>query len=407
MNLVEVRELLRELVLVRAVDREIKYFESLWEIPEGVTYNSYVLRTSEGYVLFDTVKYNFAKEYVETLERIVDIEDIRYVVAQHMEPDHSGALRELSKHRKFRAVVLGHPLTGKLIKSLLGVDVKFKPVGDGEELRVGDKELRFIHAPWLHWPETIFTYVRDLKALMTCDAFGAYSIPDYVVNNPEVLRKNYAVFMRKYFVNIIGRYRDYVVKALDKITSLNLELSVVAPSHGAVLQGTRVIEEALKLYRDWAEGKPLENKIVVIYTSMYGYNEEIVKEILDVLGASGVNLEVFKFTSNHRDNVSDLLGQLIDAKAVVLVTSTYENTVFPLAKYLVNLMIEKANAEKKLYIVTTYGWSDMALRELKKMLEGSKFKVIRELSVNSYLTEEDRRKLREISRDIISSLAST
>ncbi|MEM4369783.1 MAG: hypothetical protein QXX15_02705 [Desulfurococcaceae archaeon] len=242
---------------------------------------------------------------------------------------------------------------------------------------------------------------------MTCDAFGAYSIPDYVVNNPEVLRKNYAVFMRKYFVNIIGRYRDYVVKALDKITSLNLELSLVAPSHGAVLQGTRVIEEALKLYRDWAEGKPLENKIVVIYTSMYGYNEEIVKEILDVLGASGVNLEVFKFTSNHRDNVSDLLGQLIDAKAVVLVTSTYENTVFPLAKYLVNLMIEKANAEKKLYIVTTYGWSDMASRELKKMLEGSKFKVIRELSVNSYLTEEDRRKLREISRDIISSLAST
>lgn len=404
MELVEIKEILKDLVVLRVFDKNIKYFESLWEIPEGVTYNSYILRTSEGSVLFDTVKHSFSEEYINALKKVVDLRDIKYVVIQHMEPDHSSSLKALKTLSEFKAEVLGHPLTAKLIKSLLGIDVRFKPVKDDEELRIGDTTLRFLHVPWLHWPETIFTYVEKLKALMSCDAFGAYGIPPHIISDVSDLRTQYVKFMRKYFVNIIGHYRDNVIKALDKLAALNLKIDLVAPSHGAALLGSNVINEVLALYRVWAEGKSENRKLVILYTSMYGYNEEIVKRLLDIVKDDRVRVEVFKFTSYHRDNVSDFLGEVIDAKAIVLVTSTYDNSVFPITKYILELLLSKSNAEKPLYIVTTYGWNDAASREIKNMLKASKFKLLGELTVNSLLTEADIQKLSNLSKEILTSL---
>ncbi|MGC8975753.1 MAG: FprA family A-type flavoprotein [Thermoprotei archaeon] len=404
MELVEVREILKDFVILRVFDKNIKYFESLWEIPEGITYNSYVLRTSEGSILFDTVKQNFSREYIDALRRVVDLRDIRYVVIHHMEPDHSSSLKALSELSEFRAEVLGHPLTAKLIKSLLGIDVKFRSVRDGEELRVGDTVLKFLHVPWLHWPETIFTYVEGLKALITCDAFGAYSIPPYIISDLAELKTRYARFMKKYFVNIIGHYRDNVIKALDKVAVLNLKIELVAPSHGAVLLGANTVSEVFKLYRFWAEGKPENKKLVVLYTSMYGYNEVIVKKLLEMINRDDIRVEVFKFTSDHRDSISDFLGEVIDAKVIVLITSTYDNSVFPIVKYVLSLLISKSNAEKPFYLITTYGWNDSASREIRSLLAASKFRLSGELSINSLLSEADIQRLDSLSLDIINNL---
>jgi flavorubredoxin len=404
MKTVEVREVLKDLIVLRAVDRDIKYFESLWEIPEGVTYNSYVLRTSEGSILFDTVKHGFSEEYVDALRRVTDLRDIKYVVIQHMEPDHSSSLKALSNLSDFRAEVLGHPLTAKLIKSLLGIDVKFRPMRDGEVLRLDDITLKFLHTPWLHWPETIFTHIEELSALMTCDAFGAYSVPPYSISDLTLLRTDYVKYMRKYFVNIIGHYRDNVVKALDKLSTLNLKIELIAPSHGAVLSGADVIKEVLNLYRSWAEAVPKDKKVVILYTSMYGYNEEIIRKLLSAVSKDNVDVKVFRFTSHHRDNVSDFLGEVIDAKVIVIATSTYDNSVFPITKYLLEVLLGKSNAEKPVYLITTYGWNDAASRELKNILMKSKFKLSRELSVNSLLTEADLQKLNDISREILTYL---
>lgn len=403
MELVEVKELLKDLVVLRVFDKNIRYFESLWEIPEGITYNSYVLRTDEGYVLFDTVKHLFSEEYIDALRKVVDLRDIRYVVIQHMEPDHSGSLKALTMLSGFKAEVLGHPLTAKLIKSLLGIDVKFRSVKDGEELKLGDTVLKFLHVPWLHWPETIFTYVEGLRALMTCDAFGAYSIPPFVISDLSYLRTQYSRFMRKYFVNIIGHYRDNVIKALDKLAKLDLKIELVAPSHGAALLGADTVGEALKLYRSWAEGRPENKKIVVLYTSMYGYNEEIFKKFLEMIKRDDVSVEVFRFTSDHRDNFSDFLGEVIDAKVIVLITSTYDNSVFPITRYALELLLGKSDAEKPIYIITNYGWNDSASREVKSLLARSKFKLSGELSVNGLLTEADSQKLSSLAERILSS----
>jgi len=404
MKTVEVREVLKDLIVLRAIDRDIRYFESLWEIPEGVTYNSYVLRTNEGSILFDTVKHSFSEEYVNALRRVVDLRDIKYVVIQHMEPDHSSSLKALSTLSDFRAEVLGHPLTAKLVKSLLGLDIKFRSVRDGEELRLGNMALKFLHTPWLHWPETIFTHIEEFGALMTCDAFGAYSIAPYTISDLTDLTTQYVKYMRKYFVNIIGHYRDNVIKALDKLFTLNLKTELIAPSHGAVLLGANVVKEVLKLYRSWAEGVPEDKKVVILYTSMYGYNEEIIRKLLSTIGRDNVDVKVFRFTSDHRDNVSDFLGEVIDAKVIVLATSTYDNSVFPITKYLLELLLSKSNVEKPIYLITTYGWNDAASRELKNILIKSKFKLSKELSVNSLLTETDLQKLDYMSREILTYL---
>lgn len=404
MELVEVRELLKDLIVLRVFDKNIKYFESLWEIPEGITYNSYVLRTEEGSVLFDTVKHVFSEEYIDALRKVVDLRDIRYVVVHHMEPDHSSSLKALSTLGDFKAEVLGHPLTAKLIKSLLGIDVKFRSVKDGEELKLGDTVLKFLHVPWLHWPETIFTYIEELRALMTCDAFGAYSMPPLVISDLSDLRTQYSRFMRKYFVNIIGHYRDNVIKALNKLTTLDLKIELVAPSHGAVLLGADAINEVFKYYRSWAEGRSENKKLVVLYTSMYGYNEEIVRKFLDMIKRDDVSVEVFKFTSDYRDNISDLLGEVIDARAVVLITSTYDNSVFPITRYVLELLLSKSDAEKPIYIITTYGWNDAASREIRSLLTKSRFKLSGELSVNGLLTEADLQKLSSLVRGVLSSL---
>ncbi len=398
---VSIHKVMKNLDLIRVTDAKVKYFEALWEIPEGVTYNSYVLHTSEGAVLFDTVNSDFSRDYLEALRSVTDVRDFRYVIVHHMEPDHSGSLKDLARVEGFRAEVLGHPLTSRLIKSLLNIEVKFRQTRDGEELKLGATTLKFIHVPWLHWPETMFTYVEDFRTLMTCDAFGAYSMPPYMISGAEYLSAEYVRFMRKYFANIIGRYRENVIKALDKLESLGLSVDLMAPSHGAVLSGVDVVNRVLKLYRSWAEGIAEGGKVVVLYTSMYGYVERMVEELLERVADRGVRVELFKFTSVHRDNVADFLGSLLDAGVFVIATSTYDGGLFPITKYLLSLVVSKLNVEKPTYLITAYGWNDAALRELKNLFSSSKLVLKGELTVNSTPTKADLTRLDEMTREIL------
>ncbi|MEM2005298.1 MAG: FprA family A-type flavoprotein [Zestosphaera sp.] len=401
MSHVAIHKVMKNLDLIRVTDTEVRYFEAMWEIPEGVTYNSYVLHTDEGEVIFDTVKSDFSREYLEALKSVVDFRDIRYVVVHHMEPDHSGSLKDLAGVEGFRAEVLGHPLTSRLIKALLNINVRFREVRDGEEVRLGDTKLKFIHTPWLHWPETMFTYVENSNALMTCDAFGAYSTAPYVVSSVENLKTEYVRSMRKYFANIVGHYRENVVKALDKLGSLGLGVDLVAPSHGAVLSGADIVRKVVELYRSWSEGRAEGGKVVLLYTSMYGYVGKLVEDFLKCFEGGGVRVEVFRFTSTQRDSVADFLGELLDADAFVVATSTYDGGLFPLTKHLLNLVVDKLNVIKPVYLITAYGWSDAAAREIKKILSGSKLVVKGELAVNSTPTSEDLIKLRAMVKEVL------
>ena len=230
-NNVVIKEISRNLYILRTEDYETRFFEALWEIPEGITYNAYLLLTEEGAVLLDLWKKSFSKKLIETLKCIIDLKDIKYVIIHHAEPDHTGSLPELLKHND-KVTVIGQPLAKSILENFYRINLRFKPVKDREELRIREKTLKIIHTPWLHWPETIMTFLEEENILFSCDAFGGYSVPSSVFDeNDEVIAK-YIPYVRKYFATVIGHYRNFVIKNVEKISNLNIR--IIAPAHGLV-----------------------------------------------------------------------------------------------------------------------------------------------------------------------------
>ncbi len=390
--------------LLRLDDDEVRYFESLWLIPEGITYNAYLLPTSEGWVLFDTWKVGYEDKFMKTLESVVDPSEIKYLVIHHMEPDHSGAIKALLEKNP-GIEVLGHPMTKSMLESFYGITPKFRAVRDGEEIRVGEYTLRFIYAPWLHWPETIFTYVKEARALLTCDAFGAYSIPSKVFDDElgEEELERYRFWTRKYMATVIGRYLPFVGKAIKKLGSLGLDVGMILPSHGLIW---RRPAEIIKYYEKWSAGESVRGvkKVVVVYGSMYGFVEAAVKEAIKVLEEEGVLHVTYGFVDNYRDEISDLMGDLINASGIILGTATYEASIHPLMKFVLDLMIEKIPKNKSVLVITNYGWGGVAGRLLKKELEGAGYRVHSVIEFRAGQLEKNKEAIREAVKSFIAQL---
>ncbi len=366
-----VRKITRDLYILRLDDNDIKYFEALWYIPEGITYNSYLYLGSEVKILFDTWKIGYDSLFIEALKEIIEPRDIDYVVLHHMEPDHSGTLSSLIKLNP-KIKILGHPLARSMIESFYGIkNIMFKPVKDLEELEIGNTKLKFIHTPWLHWPETIMSYLYNLKTLFTGDVFGSFSIPSSIYG--EELSYEYIDFMRKYFVNVIGYYRQHVERNINKILSLNLDIQLIAPLHGALWKDIKKVSE---YYIKWSRGESIGNKIVIIYSSMYGFIEEAMLWIANLLKSRGINVSIHKITDRSRSEISNILSDVIDSSAIILGAATYEAGIFPYMDFIISQIIKKANSSKPVVIVSSYGWGGVAGKLMKNILSKSKFNII-------------------------------
>jgi len=370
---VRVEKISPSVYLIRIDDEKIRFFEALWEIPEGVTYNAYIVTGPERIVLIDTVKRGFEDIFLSALRRIVDPRDIDAIVVQHGEPDHSGALPGVLGHAS-RATVYAHPLAKGMLEGLYGLRIeRFKPVKDGLELSLGgDTKLVFIQTAWLHWPETMMSLVEPEQTLFTGDAFGAYSVPGVLVDsgNPEVF-KYYIYFMRKYFATIIGAYRSWVTKALDKLAGL--EPKMLAPLHGMVIE--RHVQEAIELYKGWAQKQLDRSRAVVVYSSMYGAVEKAMERIAGMLEARGLEVSVYKFTDTERASIADVIGEALDAGYLVVGAATYEAHVFPLMDYVLSLLCSKASAGQRVLVVSSYAWGGVAVRKMAEKLGGCGFNV--------------------------------
>ena len=365
-----------KLYLIRYNDTEIKFFEALWEIPEGITYNSYIYLGKKT-ILFDTLKKGKCKEFIQSVEKIIDPKKIDYLVIHHMEPDHSGCIDEIVKYNP-NVTILGHPLVNKMISAFYGIDnYNFRAVKDNEVLEINDVKLRFIYTPWLHWPETIMTYLEDDKILFTGDVFGSYSIPDDIY--ADKTDEKYIKYMMKYFVTVIGHYRQHVLKNLEKLSKLRLDPKITAPLHGALWND---YDYLVHLYSSWAKAENT-NKVTVIYSSMYGYVETVIRKIINELAKKGYDINVYRFTDIQHSPISDILMDALDSKAIVIGAATYESSVFPYMKYVVQLLIDKVNSKKKILIVSSYGWGGVAGRLLKKMFEQSQFEIIDVIEFNN------------------------
>jgi len=369
MSRIWVGEIAEGLTLLRVDDDRVKSFEAIWDVPEGITYNAYLLKTDGKTILFDGWKREYGSEFIDTLKGLTRIEDIDYIVLHHTEPDHSGTLPEVLELNGYRAKVFGHSVAKRLVNEFYGIGDKmdFHPVEDGEELKLGSKTLKFLHTPWLHWPDTICTYIVEDKILFTGDTFGGFSMPDKLFDDSDVDRYMYPA--KKYMVNVIGHYKEHVPKNIDKLSDMKIEIRMIAPLHGLIWKNDPY--KIIRYYRDIAEGKAKKGKVLVVYNSMYGFVEGAMDHILE----SFPEAKVFKFTDMQQDSISDALAEVPDSEAIILGVSTYEAGAFPMMEFFARQLAHKADYKKPVLIVSSYGWGSAAVKVLKSILSETEFEI--------------------------------
>ncbi|USS41182.1 FprA family A-type flavoprotein [Thermococcus aggregans] len=393
-----------ELYLLRIDDDQVKYFEATWDIPEGITYNAYLMKSDNVVVLFDAWKKDYADKFLEALSSIVDPKDITHIIVHHTEPDHSGALPKVLEANGYKAKIIGTAFAKRLLESLHGIKENVRAVKDGEELKIGNRTLKFIALPWLHWPDTMITYLVEDKIIFSCDAWGGYSIPERVDDSDEGVVERYLPHVTKYIVTVIGHYRKYLLENAEKIKNLGIvdDVKMILPGHGLIWHKNP--QKILQHYANVGLGASKKGKILVIYDSMYGFVERSVEIAVDELKKLGFEPVVYRFTDKEALAVSDILGDVPDSEALIIGASTYEANVHPRIRHTLYELLDKANYEKPVLVLGTFGWAGVAGREIEALLKKSKFDHVGTIEVKGRTTDEDEAKIREEVRELAKRL---
>lgn len=340
-----------DLYLLRVDDVRVEFFEAMWEVPERITYNAYVLAGDEP-VLFDGWKREYSDLFLQALEEVLEPRSLKMAVVHHAEPDHSGTAPAVAEAAP-QAVFTGHPLAGRILKSHFRVE-RFRPVKDGERVSASGRTLRFVYTPWLHWPDTIVTYIEEEGVLLSCDIFGSYSLPPLFDDQAD--RNQLSKAIRKYAITVIGHYIDHVGKGIEKLRNLGLTPRVIAPGHGPLYRSKPewVVEEYLKV----ASGRPEPGKAVIVYASMYGAVEEAANAVKRALEEKEFKVVTLGFTDKARPPVSEVLAEVSDAELLVLGAPAYETNAHPMIVHVARLISEKLPHRRGMPVVliSSYGW---------------------------------------------------
>jgi anaerobic nitric oxide reductase flavorubredoxin len=379
---------------VGANDTEISLFEELWDIPEGVSYNSYLVKGLEKTALIDSVNESKAQEHFQKISQITDISKIDYLIINHMEPDHTSAIPQLLKMAPNIKVVYT-PIAQSIFKKFYKTDPPaLLTRGDDMLISLGDKTLRFIQTPWLHWPETMSTYLIEDKILFCCDAFGAFqTLPQNVILESDTVSADFYAFSKKYFASVFNAQRDWVLKAIDKISKLALEVNVLAPSHGPVFNQTA--EQKLAEWRNWSSSA-YKKTVVVVYGSMYGLTAKCLDAVSKGVMEAGGSIQAFNLSE---DKVVDALAALVDAPALIIGSSTYEHEVFPKVADFINMLRVKKFSNRLAGTFGSFGWSGEATRKIASDLTALGFELAGPpVPVYGSPTEEDLAKVQQLSK---------
>jgi anaerobic nitric oxide reductase flavorubredoxin len=304
-------------------DRHTEKFENLWSIREtGISYNSYLVKDSKN-VLIDLASKMSLDALFDQIRTMIDPSDLHYLVINHIEPDHSGALKALIQTAP-QVKLLGSARTLDMLASFYGITENVQAVADGEELNLGSHTLKFISTPNVHWPETMMTYETTGKILFPCDGFGGYgALNGAIFDDDTVDLPWYEGQALRYFVNIIAHFAKPVNNALAKLAGIPLEM--VAPSHGLVWRKNpqRIIE----LYRKWASyaGRPGDPAVTLLFGSMYGNTERLMEIVAQGIAAEALTLNIFDVT---KADISEILVPLWLNAGVMVGAPTYEGGLF-------------------------------------------------------------------------------
>jgi len=369
------------------IDWDRRLFDEIIPLPDGTSYNSYIVQGSEKTALIDTTDPDKKRDFLNNLKG-TNLK-IDYVISNHAEQDHSGlipAVLEIYPDAK----VLTSPKCSELLKELLLIEnEKFITVEDGETVSLGDKTLRFIYTPWVHWPETMVTYLEEDKILFSCDFFGSHLATSDLFVRDEHLAYRAA---KRYYAEIMMPFRVFIQKNMEKIKDLQIEM--VAPSHGPIYSNPKIIFGA---YNDWISDKT-KNEVIIPYVSMHGSTKEIVDYLVDTLIQKGITVKPFNLTIS---DIGELALSIVDASTLVIATPTVLTGPHPsavYAAYLVNALRPKL---KFVSIIGSYSWGGRTVELLKGMLTNVRAEIIEPVIIRGFPKDEDFKKMDELAEEII------
>ena len=382
----KIRKIRENIFCLGAVDWDRRLFDSLIPLPDGTSYNAYLVQGSQKTVLMDSVDPTMVDVLLAQLE---DVPQIDFVISHHAEQDHSGAIPHVLKKYE-RARVLATPQAKGMLQDLLCVpEEKIVTVKDGERLSLGGKTLEFVHTPWVHWPETMVTYLQEDKILFSCDFFGSHiATTDLFVR--DVGRVYEAA--KRYYAEIMMPFRKVIQKNLEKLEGHEIDL--IAPSHGPLYDKPEFIFQA---YRDWVSESP-KNIVVIPYVSMHGSTEQMVRYLVSALAARGI--EVFQFNLAATD-IGRLAISLVDAATIVLGTPTVHAGPHPLVFYAASLANLLRPKTKFASVIGSYGWQSKAIEQIAGLIPNLKVEILNPVLGKGYPKEAEFKALDDLAETIL------
>ena len=369
-------------------DTETDLFEGQYKIPDGISYNSYVI-IDEKIAVLDTVDKNFGDEWLKNLSAVLGDKKPDYLVVHHMEPDHSANIARFMNVYP-EATIVSSAAAFRMMQNFFGTAFENRRllVGENDELSLGKHTLKFIAAPMVHWPEVIMSYEVSEKILFSADGFGRFGSTDE--------KDDWADESRRYYIGIVGKYGVQVQAVLKKAATL--EISKICPLHGPVL--TKNIGEYVKLYDIWSSYAVETDGTVIAYASVYGNTEKAAKLLAEKLESKGEKVEIYDLA---RTDVSEAVAAAFRYGKLVLASITYNTDVFPYMKEFINHLTERDFKNRTVAFIENGSWAPTAAKTMRTMLEKCKNLVFAETTVKitSALNESSETQIEKLADELV------
>ncbi|AOT68909.1 FprA family A-type flavoprotein [Geosporobacter ferrireducens] len=387
------RELKKGIYWVGAVDWDIREFHGpSYSTHQGTSYNAYLI-VDEKITLVDIVDVHFVDVMIEHIKEVIDPEKIDYIIINHVEPDHSGGFPKLMALAPNARVFCSKNGKDAMEQHYFG-DYQYEIVKTGDVLSLGQRSIQFIEAPMLHWPDSMFSYIEEEALLMPNDAFGQHYASSMLFDDENdmctVMEE-----AKKYYANILMPFSPLVVKKIEEIIKMNFKIDMIAPSHGIVWRSHH--EKIIEAYMKWGKGET-HRKAIVVYETMWNSTERMARAIIEGLVSEGVDARLYRVSVS---DVNDIIKEVLDAKALLVASSTINNTMIANMAYFLEELMGLKPRNKIGAAFGSYGWGKGAVVNIEKKLKEAGIQLVKEgLQIKYVPTEEALKACYEFGKDI-------
>jgi anaerobic nitric oxide reductase flavorubredoxin len=374
-------KVLENIFWVGAVDWNIRHFHGFtYSTHRGTTYNAYLILDKK-VALVDTVQHPFAEEMMQRIREIIDPSKIDYIIANHVESDHSGAIAEILKHAP-NATVIGTANCQKGLEKHYFGNWKFQTVKTGDTLSLGDRTLSFLEAPMLHWPDSMFTYIEKDALLLPNDAFGQHLATSKRFDD-EVDQNILMWEAAKYYANILWPFSTLVTRKIEEVQKLGLKIDMIAPSHGIIWRKDPM--KIVKAYLRWASGEA-KKKVLIVYDTMWKSTEKMAKAMLEGISSEGVEVVLYRLPFSDE---GDIIGELLETKGLLVGSATINNGILSTVAPFLREMEGLRPRNKLAAAFGSYGWGGGATATIEKSLKGAGMELVAPAMTVKWVPDKD------------------